>query len=190
MTLAACSTPQATPPPTVRASPSPTTTATGLAHFSQDELGFGFDYPEAWSYEPTQYIAPSGYQLLGYLGTMPVDPSQICHTTAAVSTCDPHAYGLPPGNVVITISNNSGPTTDPIASFERSGLGTPTRVGGMAAVFSDDQQAADRVFLTWKIASPVASNNWIQLDADIRGPGLDIVRTQIEALIASFRFQA
>ena len=30
--------------------------------------------------------------------------------------------------------------------------------------------------------------NWVQLDADIRGPGEDILRAQVEALVASLRF--
>jgi len=32
--------------------------------------------------------------------------------------------------------------------------------------------------------------NWVQLDADIRGPGEAELRSEVEALIASFSFDA
>lgn len=46
----------------------------------------------------------------------------------------------------------------------------------------------DRVRLTWMIPNPGLAMNWVQLDADIRGPGDAELRSQVESLIASFRF--
>jgi hypothetical protein len=44
------------------------------------------------------------------------------------------------------------------------------------------------VLLKWEIARPTAFGNWVQLDADIRGPGEDLLRAQVEAFVASLRF--
>ena len=105
-----------------------------------------------------------------------------------MSRCNPHGYDLPAGNVVIAIATWGGPMIDPVAFFDHPADGTRIEVGGMAAILSEAPQAPDRVLLTWKIQRPGFIDNWVQLEADIRGPGLDALRAQVEALIASFRF--
>lgn len=183
--LSACSVTPATSTGGVGSS-SPIAQASGLATFSQDEWSFG--YPAAWRYYPITGFITSFYDVAGYLASTPVDISKICRTTPTSQSCDAHGYDLPPGNVVITVGHGGWPMTDPVAFYDHPSQGTPTRIGGMAAIFSEDRQGADRVLLTWRIASPAAFGNWVQLDADIRGPGQDTLRSQVEALIASFRF--
>ncbi len=165
---------------------SATPAATGLAHFSQNE--WSFDYPVAWSYYPIEGFVFSFYSVQGYLASAPVETSKVCQRTENSISCGAHDYDLPPDNVVITIGNGGMPMSDPVAFFDHPSEGIRTAVGGMAAIFSEEQQASDRILLTWKIESPTAFDNWVQLDADIRGPGGDALRAQVSALIASFRF--
>jgi hypothetical protein len=159
---------------------------TGLAHFSQDE--WSFDYPAAWRYEPMSGFITSFYDVLGYLGSTSVDTSQICQTIGSTQSCNAHGYDLPPGNVVITVGTGGRPMSDPVAFFDHPSDGTRTEVGGMATILSEEQQASDHVILTWKIQRPASIDNWVQLDADIRGPGTDALRSEVDALVASFRF--
>jgi hypothetical protein len=186
LVVASCSTGSGPSDPAGSTSPVPTAEATGLAHFSQDE--WSFDYPAGWHYEPTPALISSFYNVVGYLGSSPVDTSQICQTTPTESRCNPHGYDLPSGNVVITIATWGSPMIDPVAFYDHPADGTRIEVGGMAAIFSEGQQSSDRVLLTWKIERPTAFDNWVQLEADMRGPGLDTLRAQVEALTASFRF--
>ncbi|MGZ6300484.1 MAG: hypothetical protein ACXWMN_08350 [Candidatus Limnocylindria bacterium] len=186
--LAACS---VTPKPSPTAagmvgSPSPTAQASGLARFTHDD--WSIEYPAAWRYFPISGFVTSFYDVAGYLASTPVDTSQICQTTPNSQSCNERGYDLPPSNVVITVGGGGIPMDDPVAFYDHPSQGTPARVGGMAAVLEEDQLAADRIVLTWKIARPTAFGNWVQLDADIRGPGEEALRSQVEALIASFHF--
>jgi hypothetical protein len=186
LVVASCSSASGPSASEAASSPESTAEAPGLAHFSQDE--WSFDYPAAWHYEPMSGFITSFYDVLGYLGSTPVDTSQICQTTANTQSCNAHGYDLPPGNVVITIGTGGRPISDPVAFFDHPVHGMRTEVGGMAAIFSQDQQASDHVLLTWMIQRPTSIDNWVQLDADIRGPGTDALRSEVDALVASFRF--
>jgi len=188
--LAAClarnTTPAGESSPTAIASPddgAPSTAA--LSHFSQDEVRF--DYPAGWKFNPVDMVT-SFYSVTGYLASTRIDTSKICTTNGNETSCNEHGYTIPPGNVVMEVANWGSPIIDPVAFFDHPDQGLRVTVGGMAAVFSMQQLATDRVILTWKIARPTAFSNWIQLDAEILGPGLDSLRTQVEALIASVHF--
>jgi hypothetical protein len=187
LVLGACSAnPSPSPSASANAAPSPSSSAAGLARFTHDE--WSVEYPAAWRFFPIAHFSFSFYSLAGYLASTPVDTSQICQTTPGSTSCNARGYALPPDNVVIAVGNGGVPMDHPIAFYDHPSHGTPARVGGMAAVFEEVQQAADHVVLTWKIARPTAFGNWVQLDADLRGPGEAVLRTQVEALVASFRF--
>ncbi len=156
-----------------------------MKHFSQDELRF--DYPAAWRYFPISGFTTSFYDVRGYLASTPVDTSRICVTTPSSTSCNARGYDLSPGNIVITVGGGGMPM-DPIAFFDHPEQGTRMTVGGMATVFSYEQPSSDHILLTWKIERPRAFGNWVQLDADILGPGQDQRRAEVEALIASLHF--
>ena len=187
LVLGACSaSPSPSPSASGIAAPSPSSPVAGLARFTHDD--WSVEYPAAWRFYPIANFYFSFYSLAGYLASTRVDTSQICQTTPTSASCNSRGYALPPDNVVITAGNGGAPMVDPIAFYDHPSQGMPARVGGMAAVFTEDQQGVDRVLLTWKIARPTAFGNWVQLEADIRGPGESELRSEVEALIASFRF--
>lgn len=169
------------------AAATPPASASGLERLDQGQ--WAVDYPASWMFYPMAGFVTSFYDVSGYLASTPVDTSRICQTTKDSQTCDARGYDLPPGNVVITVGHGGVPMSDPIAFYEHPSVGTPTRVAGMAAIFSEDTIGPDRRLLTWEIASPSAFGNWVQLDAEIRGPGQAELRRQVEDLVASMRFE-
>lgn len=173
-----------TRPATAVASPTPS--ASGLAHFQGD--GWSFDHPAAWRFSKVDAVS-SFSDTIGYLGTIGVDPNAICqHTTNSVS-CNARGYDLPPGNVVVLIAHWGTPMLDPVEFYDHPTDGTRVSIAGMPAIWSLQVVGADRVVLTWQIARPDAFGNWIQFDADIRGPDQAAMGRQVDALIASFRFE-
>jgi len=159
----------------------------GLARFSGS--AWSFAYPSDWTFEPISYDN-SFYSPIGYLGSTPVDTARICETTSSSETCDPRGYDMPAGNVVIAIGGGSWIMTNPADYFEHPSEGTSVVVAGMPTIYRETRLAGDRVLLTWMIANPTVGMNWVQLDADIRGPAEAALRSQVEALIASFTYDA
>lgn len=175
----------AVPPPTASPTIGASTTPV-LTHYA--EQGFSLDYPSGWRFSPV--VSRFSFQgTSGYLGTIGVSQNQICQETPSSITCNYRGYHLPAGNVMVLVSHVGIPMTDPVQFYDRPTDGHRVAVGGMPAVASLDALGADRVVLTWKVARPDAFGNWIQFDADIRGPDQATMRAQVEALIASFRFE-
>jgi hypothetical protein len=159
----------------------------GLARFSGS--GWSFSYPSDWTFEPISYDN-SFYSPIGYMGSTRVDTAGICETTSSSETCDPRRYEMPAGNVVIAIGSGAWIITNPADYFEHPSEGTAVVVAGMPTIYRETRLADDRVLLTWMIANPMVTMNWVQLDADVRGPGVAALRSQVEALIASFSYDA
>ena len=133
-------------------------------------------------------MTTSFFTTIGYLGSTAVDTSTICSRSSAGGSCNLHGYELPPGNVVVGLAYWGPPTIDPVSFFDNPKQGTRMTAGDMPAVFSEEPAFPNRVRLTWKIARPDAFSNWIQLEADILGPGEDHLRQQVETMVSSFRF--
>ena len=158
--------------------------AGGLETFTGD--GYAFEYPAAWGSYPVQMTA-SFFSVVGYLASEPIDTSRICTTIVNGTSCNFRGYDLHPGNVAIEIAGWGTPMDDPLAFWDGPTDGRRILVGGAPAIISQEAAGPGRVVLTWKIARPDSLDNWIQLDADVLGPGDALVRSQVDALIASFR---
>jgi hypothetical protein len=135
-------------------------------------------------------LSASFFTTLGYLASTRVDTDAICQRTSSSVSCNFHGYDLRPGSVVVVIELASWgtPMSNPVEFYDHPEDGTRVTVGGTAAVFSEEHIASDHVRLTWKTARPDAFGNWVQIDADIRGPGEQQLRQQVETMVASFRF--
>ena len=157
----------------------------GLATFTLDD--WSFEYPAAWHFESIHYFQ-SFYNPVGYLGSTSVDTNHICNGTPSSQSCSPRNYDLPPDDVVITIGVGAWIMNDPAQFFEEPTDWTSVTVAGMPSILREKQLASDRLLLTWMIPIPRISMDWVQLDADMRGPDGAVLRTQVEDLVASFRF--
>ncbi len=180
--------PGPTPSPRSTApSSAPRSPATVEAVVAYPGDGWTFDYPSTWTFYPFKLTA-SFFDTIGYLATLPVDTDAICDRSINSVSCDFRGYEMRPGTVVVELANWGTPMTDPVQFYDHPDQGTRVVVGGMPAVFSEERVSADRVRLTWMIARPDAFGNWIQIDADILGPGDGPLRRQVEGMIASFTF--
>jgi hypothetical protein len=59
----------------------------------------------------------------------------------------------------------------------------------MPAAFRERRLKRNRVRLEWQIFRPDFFGTWVQIEADLRGPRVSKLRAQVEAMVASFRFE-
>jgi hypothetical protein len=119
--------------------------------------------------------------LLAYVGTVPVDPSEVCTIGRATAGCDFSAYNMEPGGVVVGFVRWNVPSIGPPES-----LGDLVTVAGREARFSEETTGRDSVMLRWAIADPYAS--YLAVWAEIQGPDEDRLREQVQALVNSIEF--
>jgi hypothetical protein len=74
---------------------------------------------------------------------------------------------------------------DPVAFWDQPTEGRRLVVDGMPAIVADDLGDPGTVVRTWKIARPTMFDNWLQLDAGMRGPAQS---GALDAVISSIRF--
>lgn len=158
------------------------TTAPGSALARFSEAGLVFDYPASWHVYRYEMVT-SFSTLLVYLATGPV--RNPCTTTVkgenTSRTCKVESLDLGPDALVMRIEQWGAPgfnilETDP-------GDGVRTTVAGLPAIKTD---LGNRV--EWKLTMPGSVDNWYEIHAAMRGPDLDPLRAQVEALVASLRY--
>jgi len=168
----------------------PSPAVTGLATFH--EQGLVFDYPAAWREFHYQELS-SMSSLVAYLGT--VDVIAPCVTTnVAVGTqteCRDR-YQLVPDSLVVTIRSNGSPGFN---ILDRPPGVIPMTVGGLpgyravASPAPDELSGAETIF-TATVAVPGSVDNFYTITAAIRGPDLDPLQAQVEAMITSLRYDS
>ena len=98
----------------------------------------------------------------------------------------PNRYQLAPGTLVVSISGNGTPTFDMTAS--RPAGSTALTVDGLPAYLETVSAPGADLDLRWTISRPGSVDNFYLVDAQVRGPGTETMRAQLEALITSLRF--
>jgi hypothetical protein len=179
--------PAATSGPSVAAgtaSPPASAAAADLRTF--DEGGLAFAYPAAW--HEFHYVMTSSFSnQIAYLAT--VDIPEPCTTTVDPSfttTQCANRYQLTPGTLVVSISGGGSPGFDMTAS--RPAGSTALTIGGLPAYLETISTPAADQELRWTLSSSGLVDNFYSLDAQMRGPGIEAMRAQLEALIASVRY--
>ena len=158
--------------------------ATGLATFH--DKGLVFDYPAAW--RPFRYEVVSSFtNLIGYLATVEVpDPC----TRGPNSIACGQGFQLAPNSIVVTITGHGFPGFN-ILDAQPPGARAlvvdrlPAYVEQLAP--QERAQGAD-LSSVWTIARPGSVDNFLTIQADIRGPDVADQLRQVEALVASLRF--
>ena len=147
-----------------------------------DNGELSFDYPASWTdWGPEEPISLRRPTVLAYIGTIPVDPNEICTIGRTTARCDFDAYGMEPGGVVVAFVRWDVPSIGPPA-----GLGEPATVGGREARFAEESTGHDSVILRWAIDDPYAS--YLAVWAEIQGPDEAALRRQVQALVDSIAF--
>jgi hypothetical protein len=152
-----------------------------------DEGGLTFTYPVAW-HELHFTVDSSFSHLITDLATVEVPVP--CATTVTPSFTEiacADRYQLVPNSLVVSVSSGGMPGFDILG--RRPVGATPLTVGGLPAYFeSAPATAPAEASLVWTISSPGLVDNFYQVQADLRGPGLDQMRGQLEAMIKSLRY--
>ncbi len=163
--------------------------AAGLATFA--EGGLAFEYPAGWRVFHHQELSTAS-SLIAELST--VDVPEPCSTTPVQGggtqvSCSAR-YRLQPDTLVVRVSANGWPSfniLDPLPAAAR-----PLVVGGLPAYVEvglpvDPATGADTV-VTWTLARPGSVDNYYTISAALRGPDIATMRAQLDALVASLRF--
>ncbi len=179
--VASCSlvprTPLATPGP-------PSSPAGDLRTF--DESGLTFAYPAAW--RELHYSVNSSFSsVIAYLATVDVPDPCITTVEPSFTSIDcANRFVLTPGSLVVTISSNGMPSFD--LSDSRPAGATALTVDGLPAYRETVPTDSADQGLRWTLSLPGSVDNFYTIDAQLRGPGLDEMRAQLDALIASLRY--
>ena len=151
-----------------------------------DEGGITFAYPMGWREYPFTSDTSMSSQF-AYLVTANIP--ELCPATpepsSPATTC-PDPYQLTPGSMGVSISNEGDVLSAP--GLHRPAGSTALTVDGLPAYFQTVPAPGVDLGLSWAIARPGSVDNYYVIDARLRGPGLDQMRRQLEALIASLRY--
>jgi len=170
--------------------------ATSLAHFDRD--GLAFDYPASWKasvsglnehYVTILYFLGTGSGLATCAAITPGPSDQFisgvqCGTDIKVG----------PGQVVVELSRQRGPPgLGPIDPTDPNGLSPGAKyvtVGGLPAISGGERTVASDADITlgWTLSVPGEMYGLYMLEASIKNPGADEMRTQVEALVASIQY--
>jgi hypothetical protein len=159
----------------------PSASAPALTHYHRGDLSF--DAPASWGYEPDPGdrngatlwsgkkwagCAPQAVQC----GPWPLDPGQVLVTVSKSQVLSP-PYVIDP--------------TDPagLAAGEKY-----VTVGGLPAIFKAGGQpdSDSGAPLDWRLSVPGEATTKLSIHAEYRNPGADQLRAQVEALVASIRY--
>ena len=176
----------------------PATTAApagALAHFDRD--GLAFDYPASWSASVSgqnmHYVT-----ILDFLGTgsglatcttiTPGPSDQFLGETDCGSNLT-----LGPGQVVVELARQDGPPHGPIDPTNAGALSPGDRyvsVAGLPAIFrlGNPWNSAADLALEWDLSVPGQLGSQYMVHAEIKNPGAEQMRAQVEALVASIRY--
>jgi hypothetical protein len=172
----------------------PTAAPTGLAHIDRD--GLAFDYPAAWtattSGQNMRYVT-----VLEYVGTgsglatcVPVAPGPSDQFISGTNCSDTVKVG--PGQVVVELMQQDGPPRPgPINPSDPSGLDPTSKyvtVGGLPAIFSEGRSTDSPVTLDWTLSVPGELMSRYRIHVEMKAPGVDEMRAQVEALVASVKY--
>jgi hypothetical protein len=177
-----------TPPPSAvapSASLSAATTA-GFAHF--DTAGIAFDYPAAWAISYPDFDMHYS-RIVAFLGTGTATAA--CQSVGDNGQqCGPDIR-VGPGQLMVEVANIFGPPKmspiDPADPAPIADGGRYVTVAGLQAI-TGDGPAADLgvdVAIGWTLSKPGSVEGRYALDVRMRGPGLEAMRAQVDALVAS-----
>jgi hypothetical protein len=169
----------ASPPGSPTSAPSiragrPTATFTGG--------GITFTYPSTWRLHRTNDVSTMG-STIAIVGTADLSG---CGGDIVGINC---AYAAPlgPGEVLVVVGTGASPggsIAEPPGGFVDFVDGMPA----VAATLGPIAQTGQDEGRSWQIGMPGVVDNWYVITGSYRGPGVDALRDQVDALVRSIRF--
>ena len=164
------------------------TVQTETAHL--DEWGLAFDYPAGW------YVAHPAdnmhvMSVLAFLGTG--SGYQVCTPWGDTVQCYSDIH-LESDQVIVRLSELTtqvgGPFDAADAKWLNPGQDLVT-VGGLPATYSESTRTGwyeSDLALVWNLSAPGSILERYEIDAYMRGPDVDVLRTEVDRLVASIRY--
>jgi hypothetical protein len=162
-----------TPAPSVRAG-GPTATFTGG--------GITFTYPSTWRLHRTNDVSTMG-STIAIVGTADLSG---CGGDIVGINCA-YAANLEPGQVLVFVGTGASPggsVQEPPGGFVDFVDGMPAVVTTLGPIPQNHQDEGR----AWQIGMPRVVDNWYVVDGSYRGPGIDALRDEVDALTRSIRF--
>jgi hypothetical protein len=162
---------------------SQTTPQNAITDYADGDLALR--YPSSWRTYDFGVRSTRGAVLL-VLASIPL--REPCVTRIDVTECDTGNYLLPPNSVVLEISSTSSMLGETLGEFA---TGQPVVVGRRAAfltVLGDERRTGADKTLIWTIEREVA-HNFFQVRAEIRGPSLATLESEVRAVVESLEFR-
>jgi hypothetical protein len=150
-----------------------------------DDLAFARPSTWQWSALATPVEAGDG-EVLGYLVTPGVDAAALCSPDDA-DACALSADDIGAGSVAVELTSGSSLTAD-VWQDEAPADAEAMTAGGMPALYRESTEGEDQV-LSWTVARPEMAGGWYRLDARLRGPGQDALRSDLESMVESISFE-
>lgn len=146
--------------------------------------GLSFVVPTGWKVRDAS-IAFSGGSVIAIVGTLAVDPS--CGTEHVDINCY-YQQRLGPGTISVVVGAAAYRGSTIFAAAEEAG-GLITIAGSpgfmrIRPATPDDYYLADE-HREWSVARPGSVTNAFTVEASLRGPGLERMRADLDALVAS-----
>lgn len=155
-----------------------------------DDWGLAFDYPARW--QVVQPLTNMRYiSVLAFLGTG--TGGQICSPTGVILQCYSDIH-LEPGQVMVRLSEMSSPVGGPFDAADSRWLGPGqdlTTVGGLPASYSESTRTGwyqSDLAMVWNLSAPGSIQARYEIDAYVRGPDVDVLRTEVNRLVASIHY--
>lgn len=164
------------------------TPAESLAHFDRD--GLAFDYPASW-HTSVSRVNGTLSAVLDFLGSgSGVEACEVRSPnpsgTSGGEGCM-HELQISPGEVVVELSISYGMgRKDPIDPTDSAALAVGQEyvtVGGLPAILAETGATLD-----WTLSVPEQPSRRYHIHVEMKAPGLDRMRAQVEALVASISY--
>jgi hypothetical protein len=177
-------------PAATTTAPAGSTAPAVLAHHARGDISF--DYPASWKFADDLGVTSSVDLFTGFAPTACAAPDSILSSLPGDAVCG-RDYMLSPGKVVVridkyfvgvplTVIDPSNPGA--LASGERYAT-----VGGLPAIFSGGPIGSGAAeMLDWTLSAPGQPDYRLAVHAEFRGPGADLIRSEVESMVASIRY--
>jgi hypothetical protein len=170
--------------PTVTPGPAASPPGGGLQTFDED--GITFAYPAGWR-DYQVFSDTSMSSEFAELATANIpNPCATSPQPSPVGSVCPDTNPMPPGSMVVDFSDSGVLGFAP--GMSRPPRSTALTVDGLPAYFwTPPSPSADQT-VAWAISRPGSLDNYYEIEARLQGPGINQLRQQLDALIASLRY--
>lgn len=157
------------------------------ATVAQQVDDLAFSRPSTWQWTALDTPVQAGVgDVVGYLVTPGIDAAALCGADDT-DACALAADDIGAGSLAVELTSGSSLSAD-VWQDQPPGDAEAMTAAGMPALYRESTDGDDQL-LSWTIARPETAGGWYRLDARLRGPGQEALRSELESLVASLSFE-